>query len=129
MEIYNEEIRDLLAKNPTNRLELKEDPDKGVYVKDLTAVVVKDYAEIDQVLTLGNKHRTVGAVRPPPHRRPPWQLASRSPLARTESFAVRGQTAMNADSSRSHSLFTVVIEMSETLVRVPHSSLPLDRDR
>ena len=65
MEIYNEEIRDLLAKNPTNRLELKEDPDKGVYVKDLTAVVVKDYAEIDQVLTLGNKHRTVGAVRPP----------------------------------------------------------------
>jgi len=72
VEIYNEEIRDLLAKNPTNRLELKEDPDKGVYVKDLTAVVVKDYAEIDQVLTLGNKHRTVGAVRPPPHRRPPW---------------------------------------------------------
>ena len=73
MEIYNEEIRDLLSKNPTNRLELKEDPDKGVYVKDLTAVVVKDYAEIDQVLTLGNKHRTVGAVRPPT---PPSSLAS-----------------------------------------------------
>ena len=87
MEIYNEEIRDLLAKNPTNRLELKEDPDKGVYVKDLTAVVVKDYAEIDQVLTLGNKHRTVGAVRPPhhhTHRRPPWpacqQLSGRHAL-------------------------------------------------
>ena len=73
MEIYNEEIRDLLSKNPTNRLELKEDPDKGVYVKDLTAVVVKDYAEIDQVLTLGNKHRTVGAVRP---HTPPSSLAS-----------------------------------------------------
>ena len=78
MEIYNEEIRDLLSKNPTNRLELKEDPDKGVYVKDLTAVVVKDYAEIDQVLTLGNKHRTVGAVRPPTAVLP-GQLASTSP--------------------------------------------------
>ena len=121
MEIYNEEIRDLLAKNPTNRLELKEDPDKGVYVKDLTAVVVKDYAEIDQVLALGNKHRTVGAVRPPPPT-PPSSLASLSAdlrPARTENVAVRGQTAMNADSSRSHSLFTVVIEMSETLVRIP----------
>ena len=79
MEIYNEEIRDLLAKNPTNRLELKEDPDKGVYVKDLTAVVVKDYAEIDQVLTLGNKHRTVGAVRPPHTAVLPGQLVSSSP--------------------------------------------------
>ena len=58
--------------------ELKEDPDKGVYVKDLTAVVVKDYAEIDQVLTLGNKHRTVGAVRPPTAVLP-GQLASASP--------------------------------------------------
>ena len=119
MEIYNEEIRDLLAKNPTNRLELKEDPDKGVYVKDLTAVVVKDYAEIDQVLTLGNKHRTVGAVRPPHTAVLPGQLVRRSPLARAESVAMGGQTAMNADSSRSHSLFTVVIEMSETLVRIP----------
>ena len=83
IEIYNEEIRDLLSKTPNKKQDLKEDPEKGVYVKDLTAVVVKDYKEIDEVLKLGNKHRSVGA------------------------------TAMNADSSRSHSLFTVVIEMSQ----------------
>jgi len=35
LEIYNEEIRDLLSKNPQQRLELKEHPDRGVYVKDL----------------------------------------------------------------------------------------------
>jgi hypothetical protein len=91
LEVYNEEIRDLLGKDPNARCDLKEDPEKGVYVKDLTAVVVKDYAEIDQVLELGNKHRSVGA------------------------------TAMNADSSRSHSLFTVVVEMSEDLPPDPES--------
>ena len=30
LEIYNEEIRDLLSKNPKNRLELKENMDSGV---------------------------------------------------------------------------------------------------
>ena len=33
LEIYMEEIRDLLAKDQTRRLELKERPDTGVYVK------------------------------------------------------------------------------------------------
>jgi hypothetical protein len=46
LEIYNEEIRDLLAKDPNQKQDLKEDPEKGVYVKDLTAVVVKDYNEV-----------------------------------------------------------------------------------
>lgn len=85
IEIYNEEIRDLLGSEHTKAMELKEHPDKGVYVKDLTAVVVKDYPEIDEVMKLGTKRRSVGA------------------------------TAMNADSSRSHSLFTVVIEMSDVI--------------
>ena len=39
LEIYNEEIRDLLAKDPKNRLDLKENVDSGVYVKDLTSFV------------------------------------------------------------------------------------------
>ena len=41
LEIYNEEVRDLLSKDPKNKLELKEDVDRGVYVKDLTSYVVK----------------------------------------------------------------------------------------
>jgi kinesin family protein 3/17 len=41
LEIYNEEIHDLLNENAANprkqptKLELKEDPEKGVFVKDL----------------------------------------------------------------------------------------------
>jgi hypothetical protein len=44
LEIYNEEIRDLLSKDPKNSLELKENVDSGVYVKDLTSFVVKNVA-------------------------------------------------------------------------------------
>merc|ERR1719271_297446 len=36
LEIYNEDVRDLLSKQTTNKLELKETPESGVYVKDLT---------------------------------------------------------------------------------------------
>lgn len=41
LEIYNEDIRDLLGKQTNNRLELKENVDTGVYVKGLTSFVVK----------------------------------------------------------------------------------------
>ena len=45
LEIYNEEIRDLLGKDPKNKLDLKENIDSGVYVKDLTSFVVKSVGE------------------------------------------------------------------------------------
>lgn len=83
LEIYNEEIRDLLAKNAQNRLELKETPDSGVYVKDLTNFVVKGVKELTNVLAVGKKNRSVGA------------------------------TLMNQDSSRSHSIFCITIETSD----------------
>lgn len=83
LEIYNEEIRDLLGKDPKAKLELKSNKDKGVYVKDLTNIVVKTVAEIDHVLEVGQGNRSVGA------------------------------TLMNQDSSRSHSIFSIVIETSE----------------
>ena len=35
IEIYNEEIRDLLGENHEKRMELKESPDEGVYVKGM----------------------------------------------------------------------------------------------
>jgi kinesin family protein 3/17 len=79
-EIYQEEIRDLLSKDPKNRLELKESSDSGVYVKDLTSFVVKSTSEIDHVMQAGKKNRSVG------------------------------ETLMNQASSRSHSVFTIVIE-------------------
>ncbi|KAF1319486.1 Kinesin-like protein, partial [Globisporangium splendens] len=80
LEIYNEEIRDLLSKDSKLGLDLKENADSGVYVKNLTAQVVKNTAEIDHVMQTGKKNRSVGA------------------------------TLMNQTSSRSHSIFTIVVE-------------------
>lgn len=83
LEIYNEEIRDLLSKNPRNRLDLHEKPDSGVYVRDLSYFAVKSVEEINDVMKIGMKNRSVGS------------------------------TNMNAVSSRSHSLFQITIERSE----------------
>lgn len=61
LEIYNEEIRDLLFKNGDKKLELK-DKDTGVYVKDLSTFVVKTPADLMDVFTEGNLNRHVGAT-------------------------------------------------------------------
>ena len=50
LEIYKERIRDLLSKDQKRRLEIKENPDKGVYVKDLLSFVVKNVKEIEHVM-------------------------------------------------------------------------------
>lgn len=60
LEIYQEEIRDLLSKEYEKRLELRERPDTGVYVKDLSSFVAKSVKEIEHVMTVGNKNRAVG---------------------------------------------------------------------
>lgn len=83
LEIYQEEIRDLLPKDQSKRLELKERPDTGVYVKDLSSFVTKSVKEIEHVMNVGNQNRSVGA------------------------------TNMNEHSSRSHAIFMITIECSE----------------
>ena len=82
VEIYNEEVRDLLG-NKDKKLDIREDPKKGTFLKDLTYVTIKNPADIDKSLDTGNKNRHVGA------------------------------TSMNDQSSRSHSLFTVYLEIEE----------------
>lgn len=57
LEIYNEEVRDLLSKDPKNKLELKEHKDSGVYVKGLNAFVVKGVPELKNVLEVGKDRR------------------------------------------------------------------------
>lgn len=39
LELYNEEIRDLLSKN-FRKLEIREKPGAGVYVKDLSSFII-----------------------------------------------------------------------------------------
>ncbi|XP_022807541.1 kinesin-like protein KIF17 isoform X1 [Stylophora pistillata] len=80
LEIYNEEIRDLLVKECRYKPEIKEHPDKGIYVKGLSSITVDSYEDMQEIFESGGKHRSVGA------------------------------TALNADSSRSHSIFTVDLE-------------------
>jgi len=61
LEIYNEEIRDLLAKNQNNKLELKE-KDGQVYVKDLSTFVVKSPDDMMEVFNDGTVNRHVRAT-------------------------------------------------------------------
>ncbi|KAL1130990.1 hypothetical protein AAG570_012231 [Ranatra chinensis] len=83
LEIYQEDIRDLLDSNPKRRYELRESADSGVYIKDLQSFVCKNVSEIEYVMLMGNQNRTIGA------------------------------TNMNEHSSRSHAIFIVTIEMSD----------------
>jgi len=83
LELYNEEIRDLLSKNYSQKLELREKPDSGIYVKDLSNYIIQSIGELKEKLAFGRKNRHVG------------------------------ETKMNQDSSRSHSVFNVTIEQCE----------------
>ncbi|XP_077082754.1 kinesin-like protein KIF14 isoform X1 [Siphateles boraxobius] len=88
-EVYNEKIHDLLvAKDGQNQkkmpLRVREHPVYGPYVADLSTNVVTSYADIQTWLELGNKQRATAA------------------------------TGMNDKSSRSHSVFTLVMTQSKT---------------
>ncbi|KAM3134225.1 hypothetical protein pb186bvf_013645 [Paramecium bursaria] len=83
LELYNEEVRDLLSPNHLTKLELREKPDEGVYVKDLSRIVVRSVVELNEQLKVGRQNRKVG------------------------------ETKMNQESSRSHSIFCLTIESSE----------------
>lgn len=85
LEIYNENIRDLL--NPSissSTLVLKEQPNEGVVVQNLSTHAVHSAEECEQLLAIGTKNRMVGA------------------------------TLMNAGSSRSHSIFIINLEQITT---------------
>lgn len=61
LEIYNEDIRDLLNKDQKAKLELKE-KDNSVYVKDLSTFVVKTPDNMMEVFTEGIANRHVRAT-------------------------------------------------------------------
>ncbi len=75
----DEDIRDLLSPDYKRKLELKENPDKGVFVAGLSQHPVHCVNDCQVLMENGWKNRSVGA------------------------------TLMNADSSRSHSLFSISV--------------------
>ncbi|XP_052823779.1 kinesin-like protein KIF17 [Octopus bimaculoides] len=81
LEIYNEEIHDLLGKDTKLSMSLKEHPEKGVYVQGLSYHTVQNVEDCRKIMEKGWHNRTTGA------------------------------TLMNKDSSRSHSIFTIQLEM------------------
>lgn len=83
IEIYNEEIRDLLNYQAKKKLELKESKDKGIVINGLTMHDVKTTNDIAKAMESGNTHRIVK------------------------------ETAMNDTSSRSHAIFIIYVESSE----------------
>ncbi|GAM19663.1 hypothetical protein SAMD00019534_028380 [Acytostelium subglobosum LB1] len=85
MEIYNERVKDLL--NPKNNkpggLKVRNNPTTGPYVEDLSKLAVKSFQEIEMLMDEGSKARTVAS------------------------------TNMNATSSRSHAVFTIVFTQTK----------------
>lgn len=61
LEIYNEQINDLLSKNNTN-LQLREDTRKGVYVEGITEEFISRSEEVMEILNKGSKSRHVGST-------------------------------------------------------------------
>ncbi|XP_063818119.1 kinesin-like protein KIF11 isoform X2 [Pseudophryne corroboree] len=90
LEIYNEELFDLLSPSPDvgERLQMFDDPrnKRGVIIKGLEEVTVHNKDEVYHILERGAAKRTTAS------------------------------TLMNAYSSRSHSVFSVTIHMKETTV-------------
>ncbi|XP_025113776.1 kinesin-like protein KIF14 isoform X3 [Pomacea canaliculata] len=83
-EIYNEKIHDLLASSKEKNgkkttLKVREHPVLGPYVEGLSTFVVNSFEDVEGWITLGNKNRATAA------------------------------TGMNDKSSRSHSVFTILL--------------------
>ncbi|XP_045473504.1 kinesin-like protein KIF3A [Harmonia axyridis] len=80
LEIYNEEIRDLLSVNTNKKLVIHDHKTHGSFVKNLSGFTVNSIEELKKLFIRGNKNRT------------------------TKSNTV------NVSSSRSHAIFTIMIE-------------------
>ena len=84
LEIYNEEVSDLFNKDQKSPLLVREKPGLGVFVEGLLSIPVENVADAYQKLATGNQNRAVRL------------------------------TQMGRCSSRSHTIFTITIEYSET---------------
>lgn len=84
IEIYNEKVQDLLSTTNTKQskdgLQVRDDPQKGIYVQDQNFVPVSSAEQILAQLDKGNEARTIGS------------------------------TNMNATSSRAHTIFQIIFK-------------------
>ncbi|GLT90185.1 hypothetical protein SLE2022_081310 [Rubroshorea leprosula] len=98
LEIYNEQVRDLLVTDGglNKRLEIRNSSSNGINVPDANLVPVSSTSDVINLMNLGHKNRAVGA------------------------------TAMNDRSSRSHSCLTVHVQGRDLTSRtIIHGSMHL----
>lgn len=79
LEIYNENIKDLLAPASNPYLKVREHPQNGIFVAGLTVVRVMKFEDVMSLIALGDKNRSVA------------------------------YTNVNAHSSRSHAIVTLTV--------------------
>jgi kinesin family member 17 len=84
IEIYNENVHDLLGEDIKANLSVKESQNKGLVIEGLKSFIVKSVEELERFLKIGYKNRSVR------------------------------QTTMNKESSRSHCIFSIKVEEETT---------------
>lgn len=77
LEIYSERVKDLMDPETSKSLKVRQHPEYGPYVENLTQLLVEDYSSIKRIIDKGNKERHTAA------------------------------TLMNGKSSRSHAILTI----------------------
>lgn len=99
LEIYNNRLFDLLAPNPARqlgksrgRLDIHTHPKIGVYVDNLSEFPIQDFKDIEKLVTQGGRNKHIAA------------------------------TTMNARSSRSHTIFSMAIEVRNASL-APHNRM------
>eukprot|EP01034_Spumella_vulgaris_P022368 gene22368-28490_t len=97
LEIYGEDMRDLLDQTRTSKVSIRESPEGEVFVSGAREELVSSYEQMMKALEEGTAHRTTAS------------------------------TKMNATSSRSHAIFTVFLEQTvhagAALIQNPDGSL------
>ena len=61
VEIYMENIRDLLDKDKTN-LKIRENKTRGIYIQDATESYVSDQSNVYDLMEIGNNNRAIAAT-------------------------------------------------------------------
>lgn len=95
LEIYNERVRDLLRRKSTQtyNLRVREHPQDGPYVEDLSKHLVQNYSDVEELMEAGNINRTTAS------------------------------TDMNDVSSRSHAIFTINFTQAKFDAEMPSETV------
>lgn len=63
LEIYMDDIRDLLNPSTSTKIKIRESPSRGIYIEGLTEKCVGDELEIEALFAAGNSNRKVGRTK------------------------------------------------------------------